>query len=34
MNFGKSDNLILLFPNITPIEKPILNIDDAPLNPF
>ena len=34
MNFGKSDNLILSFPNITLTEKPILNIDDASLNPF
>lgn len=34
MNFSKSDNLMLSFPNITLLEKPILDIDDKPLNPF
>lgn len=33
MNFGKSDNLRLSFPNMPPIEKPLLNNEDAPLNP-
>ena len=34
MNFGKSAKLALSFPNIIPIEKPLININDIPLNPF
>lgn len=34
MNFSKSDNLILSFPNIISIKKPVLNINNRSLNPF
>ncbi len=34
MNFGESDKLKLLFPNVTPIERPSVLVNNTPLNPF
>jgi hypothetical protein len=34
MNFGESDKLKIAFPNVTPIERPLVIVNDKALDPF
>ena len=34
MNFGESDKLKSFFPNATPAERPLMKVNDKPLNPL